>query len=114
MAACFETILVLRRTNFLPIARYFADSSSILFKVGDEVKLRRTVTEKDVETFAQLTGDTNPIHLDENFAKKTQLGQVVVHGVILNGYRDLFIFIYIYINIYYLRHIFEICLIVHS
>lgn len=88
MAVCFERILVSRRTNFLPTARYFANSSLALFKVGDEVEVRRVVSMKDVEAFARITGDTNPIHLDEKFAKKTRVGQLIVHGLILNGYCD--------------------------
>ncbi|CAH3044607.1 unnamed protein product [Pocillopora meandrina] len=85
MASSIVKILISRRNNFPPIARYLTDNSSTRFKVGDEVKVRRFVTVEDVNTFAQLTGDTNPIHLDEHFAKKTELGQLVVHGVILNG-----------------------------
>lgn len=89
MASSIVKILISRRNNFPPIARYLTDNSSTRFKVGDEVKVRRFVTVEDVNAFAQLTGDTNPIHLDEHFAKKTELGQLVVHGVILNGYRNL-------------------------
>lgn len=89
MARSLAKMLISRRNNFSTITRYFTDSATTQFKVGDEVKVRRTVTVEDVTTFAQLTGDTNPIHLDEHFAKKTELGQLVVHGVILNGYRDL-------------------------
>ncbi|XP_022800455.1 hydroxyacyl-thioester dehydratase type 2, mitochondrial-like [Stylophora pistillata] len=85
MARSLAKMLISRRNNFSTITRYFTDNSTTQFKVGDEVKVRRTVTVEDVTTFAQLTGDTNPIHLDEHFAKKTELGQLVVHGVILNG-----------------------------
>lgn len=89
MARSLAKMLISRRSNFSTSTRYFTDNATTQFKVGDEVKVRRTVTVEDVTTFAQLTGDTNPIHLDEHFAKKTELGQLVVHGVILNGYRDL-------------------------
>ena len=95
MAVCFERILVSRRTNFLPTTRYFANNSSRLFKVGDETEVRRIISVKDVQAFAQITGDTNPIHLDDNFAKKTRVGQVIVHGVILNGYCDHFYALYV-------------------
>ena len=40
----------------------------------------RTVTGEDVEEFAQLTGDVNPVHLDEEYARQSIFGQRVVHG----------------------------------
>lgn len=86
MAACFERILTLRRSNFHSAARYFANNALALFKVGDEVDVHRVVSMKDVQAFADMSGDTNPIHYDDKFARKTRVGQIVVHGVILNGY----------------------------
>ena len=37
----------------------------------------------DVNNYAKLTGDSNPIHLDENFSKNTIFGKNIVHGVLL-------------------------------
>ena len=37
--------------------------------IGDQVKLTRTVQPRDVQLFAALSGDLNPTHLDENFAR---------------------------------------------
>ena len=68
---------------FLSSAR---DFTSRCYKIGDEAEIRRVISIEDVQAFAHFTGDTNPIHLDENFAKKTRFGAVIVHGVILNGY----------------------------
>ncbi|MGI9658309.1 MAG: MaoC family dehydratase [Gaiellaceae bacterium] len=53
------------------------------FKLGDRfVTGSRTISDSDVETFAKLTGDHNPLHLDENFAKATRFGHRVVHGML--------------------------------
>lgn len=49
-------------------------------RVGDWVRIRKTLTQEDVEKFAQITGDFNPIHLNEQPESKR-----VVHGAFLNG-----------------------------
>lgn len=41
----------------------------------------RTVTETDLATFSMLSGDWNPIHSDEEYARTTSYGRRVVHGV---------------------------------
>ncbi len=59
-----------------PNARYFEG-----FKVGDLWETpARTITEADVVMFAALTGDHNPIHTDEEFAKTTIFGGRILHG----------------------------------
>lgn len=49
--------------------------------VGDNASKTITITSEMVKQFAQLTGDDNPIHLDEAYAKKTVFRKPVVHGV---------------------------------
>lgn len=49
-------------------------------KVGDAVETRKTVSETDVYLFAGISGDFNPLHVDEEYAKSTPFGARVAHG----------------------------------
>ncbi|KAG9471659.1 hypothetical protein GDO78_013927 [Eleutherodactylus coqui] len=69
MLRCFS--IVIRRLSHL--------------QVGDHAEISRTFTQDDVKLFSELTGDSNPLHLNEAFAKNTRFGKPVVHGVLLNG-----------------------------
>ncbi len=53
--------------------------------VGSRATWTRTFTADDVETFARLTGDRNPLHLDEGFAARTRVGRLVVQGGLTTG-----------------------------
>ena len=55
---------------------YFEDLA-----VGMRETIRKTVENEDVIGFAELSGDHNPIHLSEHFARKTRFGGRVVHGL---------------------------------
>jgi 3-hydroxybutyryl-CoA dehydratase len=50
--------------------------------IGDTSTHRKTITEKDITQFAEVSGDYNPVHLDEEFARKTLFGGRIAHGVI--------------------------------
>src|SRR5215210_952246 len=50
--------------------------------VGDAAEISRTVTEEDVRAFADLTGDRNPVHLDDEYAAGTRFGRRIAHGML--------------------------------
>ena len=50
-------------------------------KPGDTASLARTLTYKDIEVFAIMSGDINPAHVDEDFAKSDLFHKVVAHGM---------------------------------
>lgn len=50
--------------------------------VGDTASRSKIITDADVRTFAAISGDENPIHLDETFAADTQFGKRIVHGML--------------------------------
>lgn len=52
------------------------------FRTGDTADFSRTITATDVRLFAELTGDHNPVHLDEEFARKGRFGRRIVHGML--------------------------------
>ncbi|MEZ4375950.1 MAG: MaoC family dehydratase [Polyangiaceae bacterium] len=51
------------------------------FEVGEKAVLSRTITDADIRAMAQLTGDVNPVHLNEEFAAKTRFKGRIAHGV---------------------------------
>jgi acyl dehydratase len=51
-----------------------------MIKTGDTYLYDVTFNQPDVNVFAQITGDNNPIHLDADFAAKTVFGKPIVHG----------------------------------
>jgi len=53
------------------------------FTVGEEATFSRTFTQEDVQIFSGLSGDTNPVHLDENYAKHTRFGGRIIHGILV-------------------------------
>jgi 3-hydroxybutyryl-CoA dehydratase len=54
--------------------------------VGQSARLVRRVTSDDIEAFAAVSGDDNPIHLDEAYAKATPFGGRIAHGMLGASY----------------------------
>jgi 3-hydroxybutyryl-CoA dehydratase len=55
-------------------------------EIGQTAERRRTVAAADLEAFAAVTGDTNPIHLDEAYAAATPFKGRIAHGMLSAGY----------------------------
>ncbi|HEU4593548.1 MAG TPA: MaoC family dehydratase [Pyrinomonadaceae bacterium] len=51
-------------------------------KVGDSAEVSRMITDEDIRAFAELTGDRNPVHLDEEYAAGTRFGRRIAHGML--------------------------------
>jgi len=52
------------------------------FKVGDSAEITKTIEQSDIDAFAAVTGDHNPVHVDEEFAKTTRFGRRIAHGML--------------------------------
>jgi 3-hydroxybutyryl-CoA dehydratase len=55
-------------------------------KIGDSFSKERLVTDELVRAFAEVSGDYNPIHLDEEFAKATRFGRRIAHGMLSGAF----------------------------
>ena len=55
------------------------------FKVGDSASVTRTITQADIENFAELSGDRNAIHLDQEYATQTRFGGRIAHGLLTSS-----------------------------
>ena len=54
--------------------------------IGMTHQTEHVITEKDIELFAEVSGDRNPLHMDEEFAKNTPFGQRIAHGALTASY----------------------------
>ena len=51
-------------------------------KIGDKAEVIHTITESDISKFVDLTGDDNKLHVNKDFASRTELKKPVVHGML--------------------------------
>ena len=52
------------------------------FSVGDSAEITKTIEQADIHAFADVTGDHNPVHIDEAFAQTTRFGRTIAHGML--------------------------------
>lgn len=55
------------------------------FRKGATSSVTRLITDETVREFAELSGDTQPLHLDDEYASQTRFGQRIAHGALLVG-----------------------------
>lgn len=53
------------------------------FEVGQKAFMEKNISEEDVRHFAGISGDDNPLHLDETYAAGSRFGKRVVHGILV-------------------------------
>jgi acyl dehydratase len=53
--------------------------------VGSTARRTRTVESKDIERFTEMTGDRNPLHYDEDLARASRFGGIIVQGGVTSG-----------------------------
>ena len=54
-------------------------------QIGQRATRKKTFTAADIEAFADASGDRNPVHLDDQYAKTTQFGGRIAHGMLVAG-----------------------------
>jgi len=65
---------------------FMGDGRSIYdLKVGDSAQISKTITETDIYDFAKVTGDFNPVHLDQAYAEETVFKGRIAHGLLSVG-----------------------------
>lgn len=55
------------------------------FQPGQRATFTKTITEADINAFAGITGDFNPLHVDAEFASRSRFGERIAHGMLTAG-----------------------------
>ena len=55
-------------------------------QIGDSASIERMISLEDIEVFSNLTGDKNPLHVDQSFAEKAKFGARVAHGMLTSSF----------------------------
>ena len=57
-----------------------------MINIGDRHVESFEVTEEKINAFAEITGDKNPIHMDDSYAATTPFGKRIAHGILVSGF----------------------------
>jgi 3-hydroxybutyryl-CoA dehydratase len=55
-------------------------------KVGDSASVSKTITEGDIVTYAGITGDFNPVHINAEYARESMFKERIAHGMLVSGF----------------------------
>jgi len=55
------------------------------FTIGEEATLTKTIADEEIKTFARISVDNNPIHVNEDYARGTMFGGRIAHGMLVAG-----------------------------
>lgn len=55
------------------------------FAIGEEATLTKIISDDDIKTFARISGDYNPVHMNDDYAKGTMFGGRIAHGMLVSG-----------------------------
>jgi 3-hydroxybutyryl-CoA dehydratase len=53
-----------------------------LLEIGMTATYSQTITDSDIKSFADISGDNNPVHMNDNFAKNSRFGKRIAHGLL--------------------------------
>ena len=56
-----------------------------MINLNDEASFSKTISESDVYNYVGIVGDINPLHIDEEYCKKTKFKKRIVHGLLITG-----------------------------
>lgn len=57
----------------------------INYQIGQSAFFEKCITDEEVRKFAEISGDDNPVHLDDEYAKDTLFGKRIVHGILVSS-----------------------------
>jgi len=58
----------------------------MIIELGTTAEFSKTITEFDIYQFAGITGDLNPLHVNEEYAKQTRFGKRIAHGMLISSF----------------------------
>jgi 3-hydroxybutyryl-CoA dehydratase len=70
------------KAELLEKSSHVAQKSYSEIHVGDKAQIMKEIRDEDILTFAKLTGDVNPVHIDDNFARNTMFKERIAHGML--------------------------------